>query len=133
MYDTLPTRKLLVLEDDDIEAPAEKSRIRLVNLIRNINNQPVDLQLTELTVSNTAIRGVAYGQASPYVEVVSGSYDFNVLLAGNPLIKTSEGTPIGVSIAFRKTKSYTLYLYGVAGLAANSSPQSIAYKAILHN
>jgi len=108
VYDTLPTLKLLLLNDDLSTPAAGFAKVRFVNTLRRLAGD-ADMILD----GSLVFTGVAYGAASGYKEVASGSGLLNIASGSAGQL---EGA--GAAVNFQTGKIYTVYATGMAGTSA---------------
>lgn len=109
IYDTLPSLKLLFL-NDELTKPADGfAKVRFVNTLRRSASD------ADMTLNGSSVfTGVAYGTASGYKEIASGSGLLNVVSGS---IGQLDGG--GTSVNFQNGKIYTVYATGMAGSSAS--------------
>lgn len=109
VYDTLPALKLLFLNDDQATPAAGFAKLRFVNTLRR---RVADADLT--LDGSPVFTGVAYGTASGYKEVASGSGLLNIVSGS---VGQLDGA--GNSVNLQSGKIYTVYATGIAGAPAS--------------
>lgn len=110
IYDTLPDLKLLLLEDDLATPPDGFAKVRFVNTMRKLPEAAV------LTLNGTPVSdGVAYGTASAYLQIASGSVVANVRSAGVEQLNAD-----GAAVNLQSGKIYTVYATGISALPFTS-------------
>lgn len=109
VYDTLPALKLLFLNDDPSTPAAGFAKVRFVNTLRRLTAD------ADMTLDGSPVfTGVAYGTASGYKEVASGSGLLNVVSSS---VGQLDGA--GNSVNLQSGKIYTMYATGMAGAASS--------------
>ena len=127
----------LLLVPDDLTAPAtNKAKIRLVHLGLSAPNL-VDLSLAGPISRTGVVLNVAFGTASPFIEIEPGAYNFGVS-AGTGATATTEVSVGDGSGSGTGTKTYTagkIYTVVVRGIKSSSvaSAQQLRATVIENN
>ena len=124
LYDTLPSPKLLVL-DDDFDTPAlGHAKVRLVHTVLGVAST-ITFSLGYV-VGQDSVAGIGYGSATSYIEVPAGTASLKLRYGGVDLMAGSAYA----SFAFAQNKVYTIY---ATGIYKEGDISQVAFVANLNN